>query len=199
MSIYTSDVAIVAIDTRQLDNLPNLCVKTGEPTSTTRREDFADLPGWTFLLIFWGLFPFLIAAGFARHKVTVDLPASKETLRRTRLVGFGAVVGLVLGIGLLVSALVSQEGAFAWAGIAVALTTLVAAAGARGVVWVTGRLDGDILWLYRVHPAFAREAHALVPPNISQHLSAHRWAFGLLIAAIIMLGVLIFFLLQVRA
>jgi hypothetical protein len=89
----------------------------------------------------------LIAAGFARHKVTVDLPASDDTLRRIRLVDLGSVAELVLGIGLLVSALLTQEGAWAWAGI-VAVVTLVSGAVARRIVWVTGRLDGDVLWLY---------------------------------------------------
>jgi len=192
-------MATVAIDTRQLGELPNLCVKTGEPTGTTRRQDFADIPGWTLLLIFWGLIPFFIAAGFARRKITVGLPANAQTLRRIRTVDRGAVAGLVVGIGLLVTALVSQEAAFAWAGITVALTTLVAAAGARRVVWVTGRLDGEILWLYGVHPGFAEDAQALAPPDLAQRLSTRRWATGLLVVALIALGVLIFLFVQVRA
>lgn len=148
----------VAIDARQLDSLPDLCVKTGEPTGSIRRQDFADIPGWTLLLIFWGVIPFLIAAAFARRRIGVDLPASEETLRRIRLVDSGAVAGLVLAIGLLVVGWVSQGAVFAWAGIAVALITLVAAAVARGMSWVSGRLDDEILWLYGVHPAFADQA-----------------------------------------
>jgi hypothetical protein len=192
-------MATVAIDTRQLGELPNLCVKTGEPTGTTRRQDFADVPGWTLLLIFWGLIPFLIAAGFARRKITVGLPASEQTLRHIHTVDLGAVAGLVVGIGLLVTALVSREAAFAWAGIAVALTTLVAAAGARRIVWVTGRLDGEILWLYGVHPGFAEDAQALAPPDLAHRLSTRRWATGLLVVALIAAGVLIFLFVQVRA
>jgi hypothetical protein len=188
----------VAIDTRQLDGLPHLCVKTGEPTGSTRQQDFADIPGWTLLLIFWGLIPFLIAAGFGRRKITVDLPASEETMRRIRLVDLGAVAGLVLAIGLLVAAFVSEEALFAWAGIAVALITLVAAAGLRRMVWVTGRLNDEILWLHGVHPAFAEQAQVLAPRDLAQRVSANRWATGLLVAALIALGVLIFLSVQVR-
>jgi hypothetical protein len=192
-------MARVAIDTRRLGELPSLCVKTGEPTETTRQQDFADIPGWTLLLIFWGLIPFLIAAGFARRKITVALPASEETLRRVRSVDFGAVAGLVVAIGFLVTALVSQEALFAWAGIAVALATLLGAALVRGVVWITGRLDGELLWLYGVHPRFAEQCQALAPPDLAHRLSTRRWATGLLVAALIALGVLIFLFVQVRA
>ena len=192
-------MARVAIDTRRLSELPSLCVKTGEPTSTTRQQNFADIPGWTLLLILWGLIPFLIAAGFARRKITIDLPASEETLRRVRSVDFGAVAGLVVAIGLLVTGLVSETAGFAWAGIAVALATLFGAALVRGVVWVSGRLDGELLWLYGVHPRFAEQAQPLAPPDLAHHISTRRWATGLLVAALIALGVLIFLLVQVRA
>lgn len=133
-------MARVAIDTRRLGELPSLSVKTGEPTETTHQQDFADIPGWTLLLIFWGLIPFLIAAGFARHKITVDLPASEETLRRVRSVDFGAVAGLVAAIGFLVTALVSRQAGFAWAGIAVALATLLGGALVREL---SGLQDGS--------------------------------------------------------
>jgi hypothetical protein len=192
-------MAMVAIDVRHLGEFPSLCVKTGEPTGTTRQQQFADIPGWTLFLVFWGLIPFLIAAGFARRKITVDLPASEETQRRVRTVDFGAVAGLVVGIGLLITALVSREAAFALAGIAVAVITLVAAAAARYVVWVTGRLDGEVLWLYGVHPGFAEEAQAMAPPDLAHRLATRRWAAGLLVAALIALGVLIFLFVQAGA
>ena len=191
-------VANVAIDTRHLGELPGFCVKTGEPTRTTRQQDFADIPGWTLLLIFWGLIPFLLAAGFARRKITVDLPASEKTLRRVRAVDIGAVAGLVLGIGLLVISLVSEEAASAWAGIAVALLTLVAAAVARQVVWVTGRLEGEALWLYGVHLGFTEKAQALAPPDLAHRLSTRRWATGFLVAAVIAL-ILVFLFVRVGA
>jgi hypothetical protein len=189
----------VAIDTRQLDSLPDLCVKTGEPTGSLRRQDFADVPGWTLLLIFWGLIPFLIARGFARRRIGVDLPASEETLRRIRLVDVGAVAGLVLAIGLLVFGWVSEESVFAWAGIAAAVITLVIAAVVRGMFWISGRLDDEILWLYGVHPAFAEQAQGLAPRDLAERVSANRWVTGLLVAALVALGVLIFLFVQARA
>jgi hypothetical protein len=191
-------VARAAIDRHQLDELPRLCAKTGVPTETAKRQEFGDIPGWTLLLIFWGLIPFLVAAGFARRKVTVDLPASDDTLRQIRLVDLGSVAGLVLGIGLLVSALLTQESAWVWGGIAVALVTLVSGALARRMVWVTGRLDGDVLWIYGVHPAFAQEVEPLAPRNLGAIRSTNRWATLLLVVAVVALGVVLFLAFQLR-
>jgi hypothetical protein len=110
----------------------------------------------------------------------------------------GAVAGLVLAIGLLVVGWVIEEAVFAWAGIAVAVITLVAAAVVRGMFWVSGRLDAEILWLYGVHPAFAEQAQGLAPRDLAERVSANRWGTGLLVAALIALGVIIFLFVQVR-
>jgi hypothetical protein len=194
-----SAVARAVIDAHHLDGFPGLCAKTGAPTETTKSQEFGDIPGWTLLLIFWGLIPFLIAAGFARRKVTVNLPASGDTLRRIRLVDLGSVAGLALGIGLLVSALLTQESAWALGGITVVLVTLVGGAVARRIVWVTGRLDGDVLWLYGVHPSFAQQVEPLAPRNLGTIRSTRRWTTVLLVVAIVALGVVLFLAFQPRA
>jgi hypothetical protein len=169
------------------------------PTETAKSQEFADIPGWTLLLIFWGLIPFLIAAGFARRKVRVDLPASGDTLRRIRVVSIGSIAGLALGIGLLVSALLTEESAWAWGGITVAMVTLLGGAVAHRVVWVSGRLDGDVLRLYGVHPSFAREVEPLAPRSHGTVRSTRRWTTVLLVVAVVVLGVVLFLAFQQRA
>jgi hypothetical protein len=176
-----------------------LCAKTGVPTETAKSQEFADIPGWTLLLIFWGLIPFLIAAGFARRKVRVTLPASADTLRRIRFVDLGSVAGLALGVGLLMSALLTDESAWAWGGITVALVTLLGGAVTRRVVWVSGRLDGDVLRLYGVHPLFAREVEPLAPRSHGTVRSTRRWTTVLLVVAVVVLGVVLFLAFQQRA
>jgi hypothetical protein len=192
-------VATAVIDTQHLDGLPRLCAKTGVPTETAKSQEFADIPGWTLLLIFWGLIPFLIAAGFARRKVRVTLPASADTLRRIRFVDLGSVAGLALGVGLLMSALLTDESAWAWGGITVALVTLLGGAVTRRVVWVSGRLDGDVLRLYGVHPLFAREVEPLAPRSHGTVRSTRRWTTVLLVVAVVVLGVVLFLAFQQRA
>ena len=172
--------------------------QTGVPTETAKSQEFGDIPGWTLLLFFWGLIPFLIAAGFARRKVTVELPASDGTLRRIRRVDLGSGAGLVLGIGLLVAALFTEESGWALGGITVALVTLVSGAVVRRIVWVTGRLDGDVLWLYGVHPSFAREVEPLAPLNLETIRSTRRWTTVLLVVAVVALGVVLFLAFQPR-
>ena len=191
-------MASAVIDTQLLDELPRLCAKTGVPTETAKSQEFGDIPGWTLLLFFWGLIPFLIAAGFARRKVTVELPASDGTLRRIRRVDLGSGAGLVLGIGLLVAALFTEESGWALGGITVALVTLVSGAVVRRIVWVTGRLDGDDLWLYGVHPSFAREVEPLAPLNLETIRSTRRWTTVLLVVAVVALGVVLFLAFQPR-
>jgi hypothetical protein len=114
------------------------------------------------------------------------------------MVDYSAIAGLVLALGLLIATWPTQEAAFAWSGIAVAIVTLVGGALARRMLWVTGRLDGDTLWLYGVAPAFAQEAEGLAPENIEQKVSRNRWAAGILVAAVIVLGVLLFLMFDVR-
>lgn len=192
-------MAAVPIATENLDSLPDTCIKTGTEAERARRQEFADIPGWTLLLIFWGLIPFLIAAGFARRKVTVDLPATDQVLRRIRMVDFSAIGGLVLAIGLLVTTWPTQEGAFVWIGLAVAVLTLLGGAVARRMVWVTGRLDGETLWLYGVASDFARDVETLAPKNLDQNASRKRVAAALLIGAVVVLGVLFFLTFDLQA
>jgi hypothetical protein len=92
-------MAVVAIHTGNIDRLPDICIKTGEPAEGARRQEFGDIPGWTLLLIFWGLIPFLIAAGFARRRLAAEIPASDQVLRRLRMVDYSAIAGLVLALG----------------------------------------------------------------------------------------------------
>lgn len=112
--------------------------------------------------------------------------AASGTTRRSRL-----ITGLVLGIGLLVGALMGRGSVWAWSGVAVALVTVVGGAVARNLVWVTGRLDGDVLWLYGVHPAFAHEVATLAPKDLGTRGSSSRWVAVFLIAAVIVLGVIL--------
>lgn len=115
------------------------------------------------------------------------------------MVDFSAIGGLVLAIGLLVTTWPTQERAFVWIGLAVAVLTLLGGAVARRMVWVTGRLDGETLWLYGVAPDFARDVETLAPKNLDQNVSRKRVAAALLIGAVVVLGVLFFLTFDLQA
>jgi hypothetical protein len=143
------------------------------------------------LLIFWGVIPFLIAAGLARRKVNVDLPATEETLRSTRRVDRGSILGLVLVVGLLAAAWITRETGLVIAAAALLLVTLFGSSIARRLVWVTGRLEDDVLWLYGVHPTFAREVEQLAPRDLEARIRKNRWLVVVSVIAVLVLAVLV--------
>lgn len=183
--------AAISIEGGQALTLPSVCAKTGVPTDGTIRQVFAHVPGWPLLLIFWGFLPFVIAAGFARRKVTVDLPISNEARRRIRMVDVGMSVGLVLAVGLLIAAVAFRAAWIAVGAGVVVLVTLIAGSAGRRLVWVSGRLDGDVLWLYGVHPTFAHQAGQLARPDLAVRTRTDRWGSAILAVAIVALVALL--------
>jgi len=190
-------MATAALDVHRLDGIPAICAKTAVPTEKVRSQEFGDIPGWTLFLIFWGLIPFLIASGFARRKLKVDIPVSADILRRIQMVDLGSIGGLVLGVGLIVTAILTQDGVWAWVGLAFAVLFLLVGAIARHMVWVSGRLEKDVLWLYGLHPAFAEALEPLAPAGVKP--TDPRWAVMLLGGAIVLLGVFLIWWLSVSA
>ncbi|NIA24585.1 MAG: hypothetical protein GWP04_03350 [Gammaproteobacteria bacterium] len=177
--------AAFSIEVGQTPMLPSVCAKTGVPTDGVIRQIFAQVPGWSLLLIFWGIIPFLIAAGFARRKVTVDLPISEQVRRRIHMVDLGSAVGLVVGIGLFAAAAAIGAVELAAGAGVVVLVTLIGGSIARRVVWVSGRLDGDVLWLYGVHPNFARQAGRFARPDLAMRATTDRSGAAILVVGLI--------------
>lgn len=187
-----------AIQVGQNPVLPRVCAKTGEPADQTIRQVFADLPGWTFLLILWGFIPFLIAAIFARRKVTVDLPISTQTRHHIAVVNVVSVIATVVGFGLLIVMLVIGEPGLALGAAGLVLAVLVGGSVARRLVWVSGRLDDDVLWLYGVHPTFAREAGQLASPGLGVRTTTDRWGSIILLVGLLVVAALLILILVAK-
>jgi hypothetical protein len=62
-------------------DLPEVCVITGMPADDLVPVRFTSLPAWTFLLLFAGILPFLIAAWFAPQRIEGLLPVQASALR----------------------------------------------------------------------------------------------------------------------
>jgi hypothetical protein len=113
-------------------------------------------PGWTWILLFFGIFPFLIAAYFATRRVDALIPMSDIALRRVRAfrwtyILFFALALLLLGIGLF-----AEHPTVAWIGIVTALLTLLFIAFGWLFVYPTARfLDQDWISLSFVDQRFA--------------------------------------------
>jgi len=136
--------------------LPRICAKTGRPADRVVVTRFEYLPGWTYLLLFAGIFPFLIAVFFARKQVEGSLPISDTALDRYHAHRRWRHLGLALtaaGFGLVIA--MQQPWLLIVAAAGVLL--LVGAEVSRSWHWVSavavpGTPDVE---LRRVHPAFA--------------------------------------------
>jgi hypothetical protein len=126
-----------------------------------RSDGFATIrigstPGWTWILLLFGIFPFLIAAYFATRRVDALIPMSDLALRRVRAfrwtyIIFFALAGLLLGIRVF-----AEHPTVAWIGILTALLTLLFIAFGWLFVYPTGRfLDQDWISLSFVDMRFA--------------------------------------------
>ena len=135
--------------------LPSVCAKTGEVADGFTAIAVTSTPSWTWLLLLFGIFPFLIARAFSATRVVGFVPMSEVALRRGRAFtwtyrGFFLFGALVLAFGWIIDmdVLAVGVGALAAAIIFTSVGWLF--------VWPTGRLDGDWVGLFHVHKRFAR-------------------------------------------
>lgn len=136
--------------------LPPVCAKTGEPTDGQVKIRFSSAPGWTWILLFFGVFPFLIAQYFATTHVDGLLPMSEVAQRRVKM--FNRVfVGLVaLGCAVILIGFLT-ESQFVLAGLAMLVAAIFILAVGQPLVLPSGQVSGEGVWLSSVHERFARE------------------------------------------
>jgi hypothetical protein len=137
-------------------DLPPVCVVTGRPADGTVPFTAGWLPGWTFVLLLFGVVPFLVAAHFARVRVEGEVPVTSEALARRHRHHRRAAVLVPAGIAAALLAGFAQSGWLAWAAIGM----LLGAVGSwvlASQAFIEGRPlpDGVHVRLRHVHPAFA--------------------------------------------
>jgi hypothetical protein len=144
---------------------PPVCCKTGAPAGAFNRWEFSNTPTWMWILIFFGIFPFLIATAFATERFSGVLPMSDRAQARVnvtrRLVWlFGAAAVLSFGAGL----------ARFTSLLPIAIAFAVLCAGALAANWLfspNANLEGrDVVILSNVHRDFVAAIHAIpaTPP-----------------------------------
>ena len=147
----TVEVAVSDLERRYL---PPVCVKTGLPAEVGVAKTYVWVPGWTLILILFGIFPFLIARQFAAHRVTLELPATVEVDRIRRNADRTTILVCALAIALLVFSSWQQLSALYWLVGAFLLGALVYRTVQHYAHWVGGFLQEDAIVLTRVHPRF---------------------------------------------
>lgn len=77
--------------------LPGVCVVTGRPADGTVEVRFDSLPPWTWILLLFGVFPFLIASLLATERVVGQVPVVREAVTRYHALRRRSTLVLVVG------------------------------------------------------------------------------------------------------
>lgn len=156
---------VVARESLYRAELPPVCVVTGRPAESTVRVRFDSLPSWTWILLLFGVLPFLIASWFATERIVGAVPVTREAVTRFHRRRRSSTLALLAGV---VGLLYAGWAVAAWAlWLAVPLTV----AGVAGCIWAyfsfpDGRLvrGGTQVLLVRVHPSFVTAVQEMARP-----------------------------------
>lgn len=149
--------AAASVEDLELGTLPPVCAKTGDTADGFATLEFTSTPSWTWILLLFGIIPFLIAQYFSRSRVLARVPMSNRALRRADLYTWFYRGGFLLGAIELVTTLATSSSSLATAGLVTLILTLLFMAFGWPFVWPTGRVSEGWVWLSFVHERFARE------------------------------------------
>ncbi len=156
--------AAVTIHDFRTGRFPPLCAKTGGRPDDTVRVVATPSPGWTWILLLFGLFPFLIARAFAKPRIVGVIPMSSYALRRARYVRWASTALFLAALGTLVVAY-SRPAVLAWVGLGLAIASILLLAVSLPIVWVSAEVDGDHVRLFHVDEDFAWHAERWNEPD----------------------------------
>jgi hypothetical protein len=138
--------------------LPQVCAKTGVPTHGWAKIRFSSAPTWTWILLLFGILPFLIAQYFATVHVEGIVPMSDVAQRRVTVfnrlfIGFVALGVVVIAVGFVLD----TEAAVILVGLAILVAAAFAMFLAMPSVLPSGAVMGEWVQLSFVHERFAAE------------------------------------------
>jgi hypothetical protein len=147
-------------DAFEQGTFPSVCCKTGAPADGVQSWEFSNTPSWTWILLLFGVFPFLIATAFATERFSGLLPlssvaASRLTVARRLIWLFGGAAVLCFAV-----AFAAYDSLLPIA-LAFAVLCLIAIA-VRWYLSPSANLDGrDVVILSNVHRGFVAAIHAI--------------------------------------
>ena len=150
--------AAVTVEDLENGHLPAVCAKTGRAADGYATIVFTSTPGWTWILLLFGIVPFLIARYFSTQRIAGLVPMSDLALRRGRAFtwtnrGFFLLGGLVFVIGLFFT---TAHPNILAVGLGILIVTLLIMLVCWPFVWPTGSVTGEWVWLSFVNDRFAR-------------------------------------------
>ncbi|MGE5225467.1 MAG: hypothetical protein ACM3OO_01180 [Planctomycetaceae bacterium] len=148
--------AAARVEDLEAGRLPPVCAKTGQAADGYARIEFTSTPSWTWILLLFGIFPFLIARAFSKVRVVGIVPMSDAALRRGRTFDRAFAGLLVLAVVLVTVGLVADRPHLLMAGLVTLVGSLLFLVVGWSFVWPTGQPSGDWVWLTSVDEGFAR-------------------------------------------
>ena len=130
--------------------LPDVCVKSGQPTGNRLDRKLHWYPPWTYLFLLLNAIFFLIAAMLARKTVDLNFAVSEAVLaerKKQMLIGGGIIL-----VGLLSFGLVAIEPMLIFVGLAIFLVGLFYLVFKSRLIWPT-KMDKEWAWIKGVDPA----------------------------------------------
>ena len=148
--------ATASVEDLESGHLPSVCAKTGLPATGFTTVRVSNLPGWTWILLLFGIWPFLIAWYFATRRIDALIPMSDLALRRVRAFTLTYAILFTLALVLCLIGGFGEHPTLVWLGLLTALLALLFIAFAWLFVYPTGRfLDQDWISLSFVDKRFA--------------------------------------------
>jgi hypothetical protein len=151
-------VANARVSDLEMGTLPPVCAKAGVPTDGYTKIRFSSAPTWTWILLLFGIFPFLIAQYFATVRVEGIVPLSDAAQRRVTVfnwlfIGLVALGSVVIVVGLALDA----DAAVILVGLAVMIAAILVMFLALPFMLPSGAVMGEWVQLSFVHERFAAE------------------------------------------
>ena len=145
----------VSLERFRTGDLPEVCAKTGEPADLSWGTTLTHIPRWAWVLLPFGILPFLVASRIASKRVDGLIPLSERASVRIAQTTRLRMIGLLVGGALLFIGFVLDSQQATWAGIGgIAIASLATLVGVWWFVGGTWDPKAETATLRRVHPAF---------------------------------------------
>jgi hypothetical protein len=144
------------VDDLEVGNLPPVCAKTGEKADTCTLIEFTSTPDWTWILLLFGIFPFLIARYFAKEKVIGQVPMNSVALRWAQRSSWATWGLLGLAVALFLLAIPAESDVLAQLGIGTFVGAVIFAVLTALFMWPRGHLSGEWVHMSFVDKRFAQ-------------------------------------------
>ena len=147
--------ASATVEDLKAGRLPRICAKTGEPADGSVPIEFTSTPGWTLILLLFGIIPFFIAQAFTTVRVVGLVPMSEVARRRKQAFDWASAGFLLLSVAVLAIG-VATHMAVVLTGAGMVIATALFVLFGKPFVVPSGELAGDWVRLSFVDRRFAK-------------------------------------------